>query len=131
MKERSSYHEDTLKKDLMAYIETTGELEEGGHRRVDLDEPLPFVTYKGGKPKPQFVIGLRRQARLSTSLNEDRTMALLKELDLVDACTEVVVVLNEDAVLAANYEGKITDDQLAALYDENKQFAFYLITEDQ
>jgi hypothetical protein len=39
-------------------------------------------------------------------------------------------VLNEDAVLAANYEGKITDDQLEALYDENTQYAFLLITED-
>ena len=130
MKERATYHEDAGKKDLMTFIETTGELEEGGHRRVDLDELLPFVTYKGGKPKEQQVTGLRRQRRQSTSLNEDRTMAFLKEMDLLDACTDVVVVLDEDAILAANYEGKITDDQLAALYDESEQFAFYLITED-
>jgi hypothetical protein len=130
MKERSSYHEDTGKKALMTFIETTGELEEGGHRRVDLDQPLPYVTYKGGKPKEQLVTGLRRQRRQSTTLNEDRTMAFLKEMDLLDACTEVAVILNEDAVLAANYEGKITDDQLAALYDDSETFAFYLITED-
>jgi hypothetical protein len=57
-------------------------------------------------------------------------MAYLKEMGMLDACTEVVIVLNEDAVLAANYEGKITDDQLEALYDENTQYAFLLITED-
>jgi hypothetical protein len=130
MRERSTYHEDAGKKSLMTFIETTGELEEGGHRRVDLDEPLPYVTYKAGKPKEQWVTGIRRQARKTTSLNEDRTMAFLKEMGLLDACTEVVVVLNEDAVLAANYEGKITDEQLEALYDESEQFAFYLITED-
>jgi hypothetical protein len=130
MKERSTYHEDAGKKDLMTFIETTGELEEGGHRRVDLDDAIPFVTYKGGKPKEQLVVGLRRQCRTATVLNEDRTMAFLKEMDLLDACTEVAVVLNEDAVLAANYEGRITDEQLEALYDENKQYAFYLITED-
>jgi hypothetical protein len=130
IKERSTYHEDTGKRDLMTYIETSGELEDGGHRRVDLDEPVPFVTYKGGKPKEQQVVGLRRQSRKSKTLNEDRTMAYLKEMGMLDACTEVVIVLNEDAVLAANYEGKITDDQLEALYDENTQYAFLLITED-
>ena len=41
------------------------------------------------------------------------------------------MVLNEDAVLAANYEGKISDEQLASLYDEHEQYAFYLVTEDQ
>ena len=40
---------------------------------------------------------------VSQSLNEDRTLALLKEKGLLDQCTEVVVVLNEDAILAANY----------------------------
>lgn len=130
MKERSSYHEDTGKKDLMTFIEMNGEMEEGGHRRVDLDVPMPHVTYKAGKPKEQVVVGLRRQRRQSTTLNEDRTMAFLKEMDLLDACTEVAVILNEDAVLAANYEGKITDEQLAALYDDSETFAFYLITEE-
>lgn len=129
-RERATYYEDQLKKNLLAYIEAVGELEEGGHRFVELDVPLAHTTYKAGKPAPQMVTGIRRQKRVTPSLNEDRTMTLLKKLDLMDECTEVVVVLNEDAVLAANYQGKITDTQLEALYDESVNYAFYLITEE-
>ena len=39
------------------------------------------------------------------------------------------MVVDEDAILAANYAGKITDKELAALYYESSTFAFYL-TED-
>jgi hypothetical protein len=130
MSERSSSEERRGKGQLMEYIQIHGEEVEGGHREVYLDEPLPFTSYKNDKPVPKQVTGIKRQKRVSTTLDEARTMALLKEKGLLDECTEVVVVLNEDAVLAANYSGKITDDQLAALYNESESFAFYLITED-
>lgn len=130
VRERATYHEDTLKKSLMMHLETSGEIQEGGHRSLELDAPLNYVEYKGGKPKDKQVTGIERKRRQSASLNEDRTLALLKGLDLLDECTEVVVVINEDAILAANYEGRITDDQLKALYDESETFAFYLTAED-
>ena len=131
IRERSEYHEGKIKGGLMDYLETTGEIIEGGHRVLELDEPLHHVTYKSGKPKEQRVTGIKRQKRTSQTLDEDRTMVLLKELGLLDACTEIVVVLDEDAILAANYEGKISDEQLSSLYDEHEQYAFYLVTEDQ
>jgi hypothetical protein len=131
MRERSEYHEGTLKKALLEYLEHNGVLRDGGHRSLELDPPFDYQSYKGGKPQPKRVTGIDRQKRSSEVLNEDRTMALLKELNLVDQCTEVIVVLNEDAVLAANYEGKISDEQLKTLYDGSDSYAFYLVTEDQ
>ena len=130
IKERSDYHESDGKKKLMMHLETDGEIQEGGHRTLEVDPPLSYMQYKGGKPIEKRVTGIKRTRRQSTSLNEDRTMALLKELNLVDACTEIIVVLNEDAVLAANYEGKISDEALEACYDESETFAFNLETED-
>ena len=39
-------------------------------------------------------------------------------------------MINEDAILAANFEGTISDDDLKALYDEgDPSYAFYLVEE--
>jgi hypothetical protein len=127
MRERSSAMEDSIKKTLMEVLAAQGELKEGGHRQIDLAAPQDFASYKAGKLAPKVITGIERKRRVSQSLNEERTMALLKEKNLVDECTEIVVVLNEDAVLGANYGGKISDEELAALYDESETFAFYLV----
>jgi hypothetical protein len=130
LRERSEYHEGKLKKELLSHLETEGALQEGGHRIIELDEPEEYFAVKEGKPIPKLVNGIERKRRVSQSLNEDRTLAMLKEKGLLDQCTEVIVVLNEDAILAANYAGDIEDEELVELYDENESFAFYLITED-
>ena len=114
----------------MLHLEREGTLEGDGHRVIELDEPEEYFAVKNGKPIPKTVTGIKRQRRVSQPLNEERTMAMLKEKGLLDQCTEVVVVLNEDAILAANYSEEISDEELAACYDENESFAFYLITED-
>jgi hypothetical protein len=132
LRERSSYWEDKHKARLMEYLATEGEVQVGGHRTYTFDHPRPYVAYSKstGMPQQKVVKGIERKRREGTALNEQRTMALLKELGLLDKCTEVVLVLNEDAVLAANYEGLITDEQLKAAYDTTESFAFYLTTED-
>jgi hypothetical protein len=127
MREKSAHIEDALKKTLMETLADNGELLEGGHRQLDLETPMPFTSYKDGKPKAKTITGIERKRRGSQSLNEERTLALLKQRDLVSKCTEVVVVLNEDAVLAANFSGEISDEELKALYDESETFAFYLV----
>ena len=126
-RERSAFHEDQYKRRFMALLEETGTLQEGGHRVLRLNEPVVFHAYKGGKAKETEVTGIRRVRRASTSLNEERTMAFLAKKKLLDSCTATIQVINEDAILAANFEGTISDDDLAKLYDESETFAFYLV----
>ena len=130
LRERSEFHEGALKKELMLHLEKEGVLEGDGHRVIELDEPEEYFAVKNGKPEPKQVTGIKRQRRVSTPINEDKMLALLKEKGLLDQCTEVVVVLNEDAILAANYAEQISDEELAECYDEKESFAFYLVTED-
>jgi len=126
--ERATWHEGKLKKMMMDELADFGELQEGGHRTMHLSgEPIVFHSYKTGKPVAKTIVGVERKRRASQSLNEDATLELLKAKGLMDQCTEVVVVINEDAILAANFEGKISDDELAKLYSESESFAFYLI----
>ncbi len=118
MRERSSREEDALKKQLMGYLETHGdELEIPGE---------PFVSYAKGSPVTKTITGAKRTRRRSKVLDEDKAMAFIKKKKL-DSCLTTITVIDEDALLAANFEGVITDAQLAALYEEKDTYAFNLV----
>ena len=130
LRERSAWNEDRLKGELMDFLSDNGEEEDGGHRTYTLDQPMEYFQQKAGKAIPKHVTGILRQRRESITLNPERTMALLKAKELMDRCTKVEVVLDEDAILAANYEGEISDADLEALYDKKETFAFYITMDD-
>ena len=119
MRERSSREEDSRKKQLMEYLETHGD------ELVIAAEP--FVSYAKGAPTTKTIIGARRTRRRSKSLNEDKAMALIKKKKLQETCIQTIEVIDEDAILAANFEGVITDQQLADLYEEHDTYAFNLV----
>lgn len=130
MRERSAYYEDTYKKEFMAHIAEAG-VPAGEHLQITFETPLEFVEFKGGKPVEKKVIGFERRKRKGEqTLNEERTMAYLSAKDMLAECTTTHVVLNEDAVLAANFDGRISDEDLAKLYDTgDPTYAFHLIEE--
>jgi hypothetical protein len=131
MRERSSHHENQLKAGLMAVLEQTGEEDpETGHRTIVLDTPLPFTSYRGEHGVEKHITAIQRQKRKGTlALNEERAMAFLKRRrKLLAECTTTITVINEDALLAANFEGRITDSDFNALYEEgDPTYAFYIL----
>lgn len=138
LRERSSYHENNIKARLMEVIAQAGapDGEEGQHLKLDLEEPVQFIHYSGERPQPKTVVGVQRQTRAGAMhLNEERVMAFLASLKgarraLYQQCLTTVQVVNEDAVLAANFEKLISDEELKGLYDEAPPtYAFQLITE--
>lgn len=131
MRDKAAYWEGTLKGQLMAILEAVGQLHEGGHRTITLDEPVTYHEYKGEQPKVKTITGIERKCRQpALTLNEERTMAYLKRKKLMDECTKTVVVIDEDALLAHNFTGEITDKELEALYDKGEPtYAFYLMEE--
>jgi len=122
-RERAEKEEGRDKKELMTILERQGEKSEEGHRSLPLPEPHPYVTAAG---EEKSVIGIQRQRRVTQALDAEAAEKLLRKKGLWDDCTETIQVLNEDAILAANYEGKITDKELETLYGELENFAFYL-----
>lgn len=129
MRERSAYHEDRIKRDLLQVLEAAGEPVDKHKKTLDLDRPLGFTQYKAGKPVQKKVTGIERRERVTKSLDEEKTLALLKVKGLLDECTTTIVVINEDAILAANYDERVTDEELADLYAETITPAFYLTEE--
>jgi hypothetical protein len=112
--------EDSTKKELMAWLESHGENEDG-HRYFHLPYPVD-----NGKT---VVTGVKRERRSSSVMDADAAMALVEKYSLQETCVEMVPVLNEDALLAANFEGAIPDEEFKAIYTEKETFAFILLKE--
>ena len=126
-RERAEYHEGRYKRQFMDLLAEVGEEQAGGHRVIHLNEPILFHSYKAGKLQEKEITGIQRQRRAGSSLNEERTMAYLKAMGLLERCTKTILTIDEDAILAANFEETISDDDLKKLYDEHESFAFYLV----
>lgn len=122
-RERMDAVEAQGKKELLEILAANGEVIEGGHRVMHLQDAHFYTNNKGVELK---VIGFKRQRRVSQNLDEAATLGLLEKKKLLDKCTKTVTVLDEDEILAANYEGLISDEELQALYSESENFALLL-----
>ena len=123
LRERAEGEEKKYKDQLMAILTETGQEVEGGHKVIDLPESVPL-----GK---KVMVGMKRQRRASQLMAEDRAEKYLKQKGLWEQCTTTITVINEDAILALNFSGEITDKDLKALYDEKETFAFYPMYEGE
>lgn len=116
-RERFAKNEDTFKKSLMESLAESGDPDEKGNRFFTLEAPIEGVS------------GVKRERRVSQVLDEEAAVALVKKYGLEKDCLETIQVLDEDALLAANFAGQIPDDEMQALYSQKESFAFVLVKE--
>lgn len=122
LRERSEVEEGKLKRDLLGYLSERGEETEEGHRT------LYFPTKRLGK---KLVNGIRRQRRVSQTLEQDKAVEWLTANNLLEECTYTEVFLNEDALLSLAMSGKIPDEVLRSFYSQKESFALVMMeTED-
>jgi hypothetical protein len=89
---------------IFAQIEEEGYEDDKGNQQLDLEEAIDGV------------FRLEKQRRTKRILNEEAAEEILAELEIAEEVYEMKPVLNEDALMAAFYEGKITDEQLDSIY---------------
>lgn len=89
---------------IFAQIDEEGYEDDKGNHQLDLESAVDGV-YR-----------LEKQRRTKRTLNEETAEEILAELELTEEVYEMKPVLNEDALMAAFYEGKITDEQLDSIY---------------
>lgn len=99
-----------IKDRLAAYVDESGTADEKGNLWVELPESAPAPTIK-------------REKRVSRFLDEEAAEKFLKRKRLYSECTTTITVLDEEKILHAHYTGKITEDELDALYGENVVWA--------
>lgn len=93
-----------LRVKLFAELDSEGYEDDKGNLLLELEEPIDGVTR------------LEKQRRTKRSLDELRAEELLEELGLKDEVYDLKPVLNEDSLMGAFYEGKITESQLEEIF---------------
>ena len=93
-----------LRETLFQQIDSNGEFDDKGNVFLEL----------GGEV--DGVVRLEKQKRVTRKLDADTAESILATNGLEDEVYEVVRVVNEDKLMAAFYEGKLTEDELERIY---------------
>ncbi|HET7110145.1 MAG TPA: hypothetical protein VFI41_04695 [Gemmatimonadales bacterium] len=104
--------ESELKKTLSAIVETDGYTDDKGSEYIDFKEPIEGFA------------GLKRERRVYQSLDEEKAMQVLAKKKLTALCTRTITVVDQDAVQAAFYDGKLTQDDIDAMFTVKINYAF-------
>jgi hypothetical protein len=94
----------TLRDSLFAHIEADGEFDDKGNVFLELGAEIDGV------------VRIEKQKRVTRKLDEENAEKILSENGIEDDVYETVRVVNEDKLMAAFYEGKITEDELERIY---------------
>lgn len=104
-----------VKKSLKEGIEELGETDDRGHVVVQIDDEANS--------------GIKRvlhQRRVSKSLDFEIAESILKERELYESCVTMVPVLDEDAIMAAYYEGRITEEDIDKMFPSKITWALVM-----
>ena len=107
--------QEELTKRLKALVEGDGVKDADGHIWYD----LPEVVEVDGKKHSQ----LQMQRKVSAPLREERAEEILKAKGLWDSCTTTVTVIDQEALMAAHYDGKISEAELDSMFPKVVQYA--------
>jgi hypothetical protein len=105
---------NTLKKRILSYVEDLGSANEKGSLVLPLNDEVTGTT------------SVVKQRRVSKMFDESAAESLLKSKDLFETCTKTIVTLDQDAVMAAYYDGKLTDADIETMFPEKVTWALVL-----
>lgn len=104
--------QNKLKEELSEYVIENGQEDDRGHIRVELPEEVEGYT------------SIQRQRRVSMGLDMDAAILILTKKGLGERCIKSVPTIAEDEVMAALYEGKLTEEDIDAMFPKKITWAF-------
>lgn len=104
----------TLKKRIISAVEALGSPNEKGSIILPLQDSDSGIT------------AIVKQRRVSKLFNEARADEILKGKGLYDVCVKTTTVLDEDAVMAAYFNGELTDDDINQMFPEKETWALVM-----
>lgn len=102
-----------LKSRITTAVENLGTPNDKGHIVLDLGEG-------------DSVKSVVKQRRVSKGFDEETANNILKARNVYDTCTKVITVLDQDAVMAAYYDGTLTDEDIDQMFPEKVSWALIL-----
>lgn len=104
-----------LRDSLIETVEILGETDpENGNINLALDQEINGTT------------SLQSRRRVKSDINTDRALDILTDAGLLEECSRWERVVDEDAVVAAEYEGRLTEEQLFEMWDTQVTWALHL-----
>jgi hypothetical protein len=100
-----------IRQKLMDAIDTEGFEDSNGNQQLELPSSI------------EGVLRLEKQRRVSRKLNEAKAEEILTMLGLYDDIFVMTPTLDEDALMAAFYEDKISEEELDDMYPANVTWA--------
>jgi hypothetical protein len=93
-----------LREKLFEKIDTNGFEDDKGNVILELESTI------------EEVVRLEKQRRVTRKLDENKADEIIAEKQLEDTVYEMKRVINEDALMAAHYEGKISEDEIDKMF---------------
>lgn len=106
--------QNEVKEKLRDGLKELGEVDDRGHVVVEVNDNLTGI---------KKVIN---QRKVSKSLDMDIAEEILKEKNLHDRCVMMVPVLDEEAIMAAYYEGLVTEEDIDKMFPAKVTWALVM-----
>jgi hypothetical protein len=100
-----------LREKLFAALDQDGEVDLNGNINIILDNPIDGV------------VRLEKQRRVSRKLNEPLAESIINSKGIGDKIYETKRVINEEALMAAYYNGDITEEELDDMFPASVTWA--------
>jgi hypothetical protein len=101
-----------LKKILIEEVENYGEEGMNGHIYLSIDDEI-----KGS-------LTLTKQRKVSNPLDIEIAEKLLEERGIKDECIKMIPTLDDSAIMAAHYTGKLSEEDIDAMFPAKVSWAF-------
>jgi len=104
--------QNALKEELNQYVIENGVEDDRGHINFELPEEVDGFRR------------LQRQRKVSLGLDMDAAILILTKKGLADRCIKSIPTVAEDEVMAALYEGKLTEEDIDTMFPKKVTWAF-------
>jgi hypothetical protein len=106
--------QNEVKQRLVAVIDSDGVTDERGHISFPINDDSTGIK------------AITKQRRVSKSLDIDAAEDILAKKGLKDLCIKMMPMLDEDAIMAAFYEGRLTEEDIDTMFPAKVSYAFIL-----
>jgi hypothetical protein len=93
-----------LREKIFSYLEDEGFEDEKGNLQLPLANPIDGV------------LRIEKSGRRTRKLDEIKAEEIIESNDLGDSVYKMVRVIDEDALMAAHYEGKLTEEEIDEMF---------------
>ena len=103
-----------LKEQIFEYVDTSGEVDGSGNLFVELPSEIEGVKT------------IQKQRRVSRKINPEMADNVIMSKGLESELYKTIQIIDEDALMAALYEGKLTEEEIELMYPEKVVWALIL-----